>query len=289
LGAVVSLVSGAAQAQTCGSFHGYIWNLCVEITNDTQGVMTLESKWNLWDNSWGLGNQLGDTTNRPPDSIAAGANILTGSNAPMFGNVHMDLQYVVHDAAGNTLGYCTIDADSHYPGDTSGMTLKYNCDTDPDVADVSWEKDSTATASFTYISDGLRTCSSGLLTVSNWKIINDSGEDVVIAKLAGWNRAARVFEEHDAATDDSLGSDSYKLAVSNVTLRDKKDLHVRTCASEFGSNEPDGSLYLIYQVRSSTTGELGPEVFITWSGTGKVVTQSSNYEVGDDTVTIKGG
>jgi hypothetical protein len=252
--------------------------------------MTLESKWNLWDNSWGLGGPFGNTSNQPPKTIAAGASILTGSNAPMFGSVHMKLKYRVADAAGNTLGSCTIDADSNYPGDTSGMTLSHDCTEDPPTLGMGEDKSSKAVASFTYTSDGIEGCPSGLVPVSDWEILNDSGQDVVIAKLAGWNRAARVFDRHDAEIDRYLGSDSYQLAVSNVTLRDKKDISVRTCTSEFGTTEPDGSLFLIYQVRSTTTQELEPGVFITWSGTGKVVTQSSDYDVGaDNIVTIKGG
>jgi hypothetical protein len=287
VGTVLSLVSGGAQAQTCGSFHGYIWNLCVEISNETQGTMTLEHKWNLWDNSWGLGDQLGNTSDRPPDTIAPGANIQTGSNAPMFGSVHLSLQYIVHDAAGSTLGYCTIDADSSYPGDTSGMTLKYNCDTDPDVADVSSDKDSTAVASFSYISDGIRNCDDGLLAVSRWRIENASGHDIDITKLAGWNVVDRVFDEYDAEIDAYRGSDTYQLAVSNTTLRDKKSIFVRTCADEGGSKQPDGSLYLAYQEASTPPG---PEVTIGWSGSGEVPA-TSNYTVNstDNIITITGG
>jgi len=286
VGTVLSLVSGGAQAQICGSFHGYIWNLCVVISNETQGSMTLEHKWNLWDNSWGLGGPLGNTTDRPPDTIAPGATIYTGSNAPMFGNVHMTLQYEVHDAAGNALGHCTIDADSHYPGDTSGMTISYKCDTDPAVADVSWDKDSTALASFNYVSDGIENCQDGLLAVSRWKIENASGQDIDITKLAGWNVVDREFDVHDAETDAYRGSDTYQLAVSNTTLRDKKSIFVRTCADEGGSKQPDGSLYLAYQ---EATTPPGPEVTIGWTGTGKVPA-TSNYTVNstDNIVTITG-
>ena len=199
----------------------------------------------------------------------------------MGGNIHFSLEYEVTDVVSKHLGLCTIVVKSTYPGYPSGMTLSHSCD-------ESWlrvveEKDGQEQATFTFTSRGLLYCPAGLELASAWKIENQSGRDMVIATLAGWNRTQRVFEKFDAKIDTYLGSDSYKLAVSNTTVGDKHYIYVQTCTSKFGSTEPDGSLYLAYRLNSPETQAGGPPVLIYWSGTGKVAENGSKeYHVNED-------
>ncbi len=133
----------------------------------------------------------------------------------------------------------------------------------------------------------------GLQRTKVWTLANAGTERFIITSLAGYQGKPTPWTENPAMPNTYLGSSSYQLAVSTISLDPGEVGSVGLCASGRGAKEKDGSLYLAYHLLPPGTQTPGPTETIGWAGTGTVGTSEytpDRFTVDEKThtITIKG-
>lgn len=245
----------------------FSWKACLNVANATQGTLTLDKDHTKtlsimqWDNiiEYGL----------PPSKIDANENDTVCGTAfeatilPIGANIHFEVTYNIHDALDKQLGRCTVNYDSDYYLRTH-PSIASSCDDANHASTVYVLEDYTAV----FFNPGLSACPEDLQKTSLYTAVNTTDRNLVITELGGWNRSKKGFQRHNPKINEYLGSKSYQLAVSALTVPPKGQFYVQTCASDYGVTQTDGSLFVAYKMQDPKTKQMGKDTIITFSGSG---------------------